>query len=294
MLIAKISNNKKIVIDISEDLKLRGVNEKDGIWIIINSLTIDGEPINVTRDNGMKLYGYVKGVNKGKAYKGFEFRGEAASKIGKIVINDSKMDRMTLTIEDERFDKMIEEFIARKEIEHQEQIDLWNEEIRNLKDDEIVYIEIHSSYGASISIENHDNIEKKYCDLNEMENKINKAEKIDYRKTMDFINPYLTGGDYGDYSSWSYYKMTVAEFKELLNLADNITAEKVRKDEEKEARRIEHRNELIRIAKETGEKQLTGQWSEPCNDRNEECNVDICYQYIDGDGNYSIERQHTW
>ena len=44
----------------------------------------------------------------------------------------------------------------------------------------------------------------------------------------------------------------------------------------------------------TGEKQILNTWIEPCNDRNEECNTDICTLYICPNGEQLLERQHTW
>ena len=47
-------------------------------------------------------------------------------------------------------------------------------------------------------------------------------------------------------------------------------------------------------AMQTGEKQLIKKWFEPCNDENEECNLDMVYLYAMPDGTKKTVRQHTW
>lgn len=59
----------------------------------------------------------------------------------------------------------------------------------------------------------------------------------------------------------------------------------------KEQQRV---NKLFDLAKSTGEKQLINQWTEPCNDPLEECNLDICCEYAMPDGTKKYTRNHTW
>ena len=61
-------------------------------------------------------------------------------------------------------------------------------------------------------------------------------------------------------------------------------------EEKKEA----ERKAIFDKAKETGKKQLLKKWSEPCNDPNEECDVDMIYEYAMPNGTVKGERQHTW
>lgn len=52
--------------------------------------------------------------------------------------------------------------------------------------------------------------------------------------------------------------------------------------------------EFFETAKSTGKKQLIKKWIEPCNNKNEECNLDMVYLYAMPDGSKKTERQHTW
>jgi hypothetical protein len=47
-------------------------------------------------------------------------------------------------------------------------------------------------------------------------------------------------------------------------------------------------------AKTTGEPQLVCSWSEDCDDPNEDCSCDNCYEYAMPDGTFKTERHHTW
>ncbi len=59
---------------------------------------------------------------------------------------------------------------------------------------------------------------------------------------------------------------------------------------EKEAKR----QAIFDEAKRTGQKQLLLQYSDSCNDPNEDCDVDICYEYAMPNGTIKTERHHTW
>lgn len=58
------------------------------------------------------------------------------------------------------------------------------------------------------------------------------------------------------------------------------------------------KEEKINLMKEkariTGENQLYQTWSEPCNDPQEECNIDIVSVYITPEGKFKTVRSHTW
>jgi len=47
-------------------------------------------------------------------------------------------------------------------------------------------------------------------------------------------------------------------------------------------------------AKTTGEKVLICQWSDECDDPNEECSTDMVYEWAMPDGTTQRTRQHTW
>jgi hypothetical protein len=51
---------------------------------------------------------------------------------------------------------------------------------------------------------------------------------------------------------------------------------------------------IYALAKETGEKQLLSSWSDDCNDPEEDCSLDMVYEYAMPDGSIKNERSHTW
>ena len=57
---------------------------------------------------------------------------------------------------------------------------------------------------------------------------------------------------------------------------------------------IKEKEAKFQKARETGEPVLLHRWTEECNDRDEECNLDIVYEYAMPDGSTSVERHHTW
>jgi hypothetical protein len=72
----------------------------------------------------------------------------------------------------------------------------------------------------------------------------------------------------------------------------NEKKEKAKKDKEnKETARIEN---LKKIAKKTGKKQLVKRFSVECQDPEEECNTDIASTYIYPDGKIATDISHTW
>lgn len=76
-------------------------------------------------------------------------------------------------------------------------------------------------------------------------------------------------------------------------ITDIIKKEMVRKEEnnQKETERV---NRLFKLAKETGEKQLINKWTEDCNNKHLECNLDICCLWAMPDGTEETTRTHTY
>lgn len=71
----------------------------------------------------------------------------------------------------------------------------------------------------------------------------------------------------------------------------------VRKIEEENAERRKEKEKienLLEIARKTGRKQLICQWTEGCNDPNEECVVDVVSEWAMPDGSIQRTRTHTW
>lgn len=121
--------------------------------------------------------------------------------------------------------------------------------------------------------------------------KIEEIEKIEI-ETWSFFSNFLD-----EYYPWAYEAFNwikkYGNFKEGDDVTDIFWKEVKRRLEKKEERdrRIQ---EIFNKAKETGEKQLIYQYPEPCNDKNESCEVDIIYVYAMPDGTYKEERHHTW
>ncbi|MFW6173745.1 MAG: hypothetical protein ACOC5T_08375, partial [Elusimicrobiota bacterium] len=64
--------------------------------------------------------------------------------------------------------------------------------------------------------------------------------------------------------------------------------------QEREKRKQKKEKKAIEKAKETGEKQVIESYTIPCRDKDEECNWDKVYIYVDGNGEKSKEITHTW
>lgn len=64
--------------------------------------------------------------------------------------------------------------------------------------------------------------------------------------------------------------------------------------EAKNQARMKKEAAIFAKAKETGEKQILKNWSEECNDHEEECNIDNIVVYAMPDGSRKEERHHTW
>ncbi|MFW9879549.1 MAG: hypothetical protein ACFFG0_41265 [Candidatus Thorarchaeota archaeon] len=74
-------------------------------------------------------------------------------------------------------------------------------------------------------------------------------------------------------------------------------SERIRKEKEKKKKKLEEKKRiqtLIEKARETGKKQIVNQFSIPCRDPNEECNIDLVIEFIDGKGKKSKDIIHTW
>jgi len=98
-----------------------------------------------------------------------------------------------------------------------------------------------------------------------------------------------TGGFY-TLDGFVYY----ISHQDLMEIYKPIKEAYDRKKAEREMKEEERIKKAIEEAKRTGEKQVLAHWSEDCNDPNEDCDLDIVYQLIDGDGKISYKREHTW
>lgn len=124
------------------------------------------------------------------------------------------------------------------------------------------------------------------------------AERIhEHLKTDDIekvLNRKADDVDLGDYAHVFTYEMTLAEYKKLVELAEEKAAKKAAEKREKEEKAAQREKELFDKAKETGEKQVLEQFPVDCDDPHEECDIDIVTIYAMPDGTKKSVRSHTW
>lgn len=134
------------------------------------------------------------------------------------------------------------------------------------------------------------------------------VEKHDFFKmTKEKIHKYLNTDDiekvlgrkadevdFGDYVHKFRYEMTFSEYIKLAELAEKKAKKAEVEKLEKEKAEKERIEALFAKARETGEKQVIEQYSVPCNDPEEDCDIDIITVYAMPDGTRKTERHHTW
>lgn len=110
----------------------------------------------------------------------------------------------------------------------------------------------------------------------------------------DELEKYLTETDWGDYSITYYYELTISDLEYILEKAKEIDLEETLKRDKLREEKEKEKQKIFTEAKETGEKQKLYSYSEPCNDRNEECDIDIITVYALPNGDTEEVRSHTW
>lgn len=100
-------------------------------------------------------------------------------------------------------------------------------------------------------------------------------------------------------SGWGYYvEPNIIEalggpeftYQQAVDLVKAMEQAKEAKRQEKEA----ERQAKIEEARKTGKPVLLRKWTTACNDPNEECDIDIVYEYAQPDGSITQTRTHTW
>lgn len=100
-------------------------------------------------------------------------------------------------------------------------------------------------------------------------------------------------------SGWGYYvEPNIIEalggpeftYQQAVDLVKAMEQAKEAKRQEKEA----ERQAKIEEARKTGKPVLLRKWTVACNDPNEECDMDIIYEYAQPDGRITQTRTHTW
>ena len=173
--------------------------------------------------------------------------------------------------------------------------------------------------GISITSEDAKNIKliqenlKKLNNEKQVENFKNQ-KTISYNTSYDFLLPSCISNNYskqairlvyeqlqetkklietdcGDYSITDTFEVSG---EELLKMLDDAETKTKSENEIKKANKEKEIKAIFDKAKATGEKQLLNKWSEDCNDKNEDCDIDIIYEYAMPDGTVKTERHHTW
>ena len=73
-----------------------------------------------------------------------------------------------------------------------------------------------------------------------------------------------------------------------------IVSKRVAKEKQLEKDWEERVQNSLKTAQNSGQKQLLEHWLEDCNVPEEECSLDVCYKWINPNGEITITRQHTW
>lgn len=119
------------------------------------------------------------------------------------------------------------------------------------------------------------------------------GEEAGVLKELDLAS-YVSG--WGNYVKDEVVKALGEEFyySDLLAYVKPMIEAKETKKLEKEGKEKKRVAEIFTKAKETGEKQVLSQTYGPCNDPDEECNLDSITTWAMPDGTTKVTRSHTW
>lgn len=245
---------------------------------------------NIITPDGVFNYRYNRAINKNVFCYSLNKKGSDEYK-NLFKIHSDELVHIMLEKEIEEYYKDIIKpmlILKKEEYKNNEKIEkekLFKKLYEEINDEEIIDMNYDTSYKFHISSnkENELLFDRIVCKLKASDNYFTEE-----------LEPYKTDFDWGDYTMTTYYKVPVKIIKNIYEKALNILKEKEDKEKLIEIKRQEKINSFIQKAKETGVKQEYSRWCEPCNDKNEECSMDLVIQYIDGNGNFSYEREHTY
>ena len=120
--------------------------------------------------------------------------------------------------------------------------------------------------------------------------KINIPEKLRMDELLEKALKEL-GINISDYKTVDYIKRSI---KDNEKVGEMKLREIVKGRLENKKAQEEKLNAIFEKAKETGEKQEISHWMDDCNDKYEECNIDIVYEYAMPNGSTKIIRSHTY
>lgn len=126
-------------------------------------------------------------------------------------------------------------------------------------------------------------------DLKEMEDILEKNQM----KILDELRANSKEASHQDWmrdnTTWMEIDADIIEGMARKIIAERNAAIQARKDEKESKEKA-----AIQKAEETGEKQVIRQWTEPCDDPDEECDIDGVIEFAYPDGHIGTERHHTW
>lgn len=104
---------------------------------------------------------------------------------------------------------------------------------------------------------------------------------------QDELKDYLVNTESFDYSYTDTFKIRINDILIIIkNVEEDSTRIKARKEAEIKA--------IFDKARETGKQQELSRYTTSCNDKHEECDVDIVITYAMADGTTKTVRNHTW
>lgn len=293
----KLNHNVEIIINDEPRVVLSSDNEtKSKYSYNIESFKIDNEEL--IEENKFYYYDFLYKNNKDFKEPVFalEMKYLLAEKVSKILLG--KIVKPLALILPKEIEEVFNGELKEKGLNlikiKEEELD---KEIKRLDrlvtDDTIVVISSNTTYGYTIEIQGvHKNsyiIKGIYLTLD-----LYKKIPSKYKETKDVFERFITQTHWGDYTVTTYYSMTYKDLLECIQVIKNSIQRYNKIVNEQEQQKQNELNNLTAKAKETGQKQKVKSWHEECNDRNDECNIDIITQYIDEYGKFSYSRQHTW
>lgn len=141
-----------------------------------------------------------------------------------------------------------------------------------------------------------------YCDSESIAKELTNDQQI-IKITKEAYMPFPMHEDWNDPYKKLYKEMiencTAPGYAIIPNtiVKDKINTIVKREVDKEIAEKLKKENkikELLVKANETGEKQQINRWMEPCNDPNEECNLDMVTLYAMPDGSTKTVRNHSW
>lgn len=284
------TNGDTIKILIEDEPRLKNSNYYYRITsIIVNDVEIKKKGSN---ENYFEAeFDYT--LHNGDEYFGLRVSCETGKQICKIL--NIEKDSIFISLDDKTQEKFEKELIPKGkkmlEKEKEKERNKILEQDKNLKDDMDVEILVTPSniYLYFYAI-------RKSFILTDIEIKLNINEEIT-SKILEEKN-FKTEMDWGDYSIKHRYFLTYKDLKEMMpeivKKAEQVEKEKKEKIEEKARIKKEKLDELLKKAIAENKKQEVCSWCEPCNNKYAECSLDVIHEYINPNGEFTIERHHTW